>query len=219
MSDTVLSGAAGKTPRRYSSANRREAAEQTRRRMLDAARERFSADGVDGVTIERIADEAGVSPSTVYAAFKSKSGILREIMREAIFSAQYRSAAAKLEEAMDPIAMLRLTATVARTIYENEAREIGVLRGISLFSSELRALEQEFETARYELQRARVELLAQQSLLANGLSVDRARRVMWMYTSRDVYRMMVIEGGWTPDEFEAWLGDTLITALTKRSAG
>lgn len=202
-------------PRTYQSERRRQAADDTRRRILDASRSLFSREGIDCVTIEKIAERAKVAKSTVYSLFKSKSGILRELMRDAIFSARYHAAAAELENARDPIAALRLTAKVARTIYENEAREIGLLRGVSMFSPELKKLESEFETSRFELQRARVELLFEKSLLPDGMSVDAARRIMWMYTSRDVYRMMVVEGGWSSDEFEKWLANTLLCALTK----
>ena len=48
-----------------------------------------------------------------------------------------------------------------------------------------------------------------------GLALDEARRILWMYTSRDVYRMLVQEGGWTPARYEAWLSETLVAALVK----
>src|SRR6266446_1486488 len=150
-------------PRRYESALRRQGADDTRRRILEAARMLFSKEGIDRVTIEKIATRAKVAEPTVYAVFKSKAGILRELMTSAVFSARYYEATARLDEASDPIALLRLTATVARTIYENEAREIGLLRGASLFSPELRKLEREFENRRFELQRKRVELLKERS--------------------------------------------------------
>ena len=206
--------------RRYRSARRRADAERTRRRIVEAARSLFARDGIDRVTMERIARRAGVALPTVYAAFRSKAGLLREIMRGAIFGARYHAAAARLEQTSDPIALLRLTAAVARAIYENETREIGLLRGASAFSPELRRLEREFETTRFEMQRRRVELLARRSLLRPGMSVARARRLVWMYTSRDVYRMLVIEGGWPPPAFERWLADTLVTSLvTERGRG
>jgi len=203
--------------RRYDSALRQQGADDTRRRILDAARHLFSKRGVDRVTIEAIATRAKVAQPTVYAAFKSKAGLLREIMTQAIFSARYHTATARIEETSDPIMLLRLTATVARTIYENEAREIGWLRGASMFSPELRKLEREFEDARFDLQRRRIELLKEKSLLPAGMDLDDARRIMWMYTSRDVYRMMVVEGGWSPGEFETWLADTLVSALSTRA--
>src|SRR5262245_54017964 len=33
------------------------------------------------------------------------------------------------------------------------------------------------------------------------------------YTGRDVYRLLVKEGGWSADEYERWLAGTLIDAL------
>jgi AcrR family transcriptional regulator len=204
--------------RRYDSARRQQAAEDTRLRILEAARKLFSKEGIDRVTVEKIAARAKVADSTVYAVFKSKGGILREIVKAAIFSARYHAAVARLEKTSDPIALLRLSASVARTIYENEAQEIGLLRGASIFSPEMRKLEREFEDARFELQRPRVEWLNESSLLPAGISVESARRIMWMYTSREVYRMMVVEGGWSPDEYEAWLADTLVSALSIRKA-
>jgi AcrR family transcriptional regulator len=202
-------------PRRYESTRRRAGADLTRQKILAAARALFSRAGIDGVTMERIARRAGVAQPTVYAVFRSKAGILREIMRGAIFGARYRAAAARIEEAADPVAQLRLTATVARTIYESEAREIGLLRGASAFSPELKKLEREFEAMRFEMQRARIDRLARGGLLRPGLSVARARRLAWMYTSREVFRMLVVDGAWPVDEFEGWLAETLVAALVR----
>jgi hypothetical protein len=33
--------------------------------------------------------------------------------------------------------------------------------------------------------------------------------------SRDVYRMLVIEGRWTPDRYQQWLSQTLVEALLR----
>ena len=37
-----------------------------------------------------------------------------------------------------------------------------------------------------------------------------------MYTGRDVYRLLVQEGGWSADEYEEWLTETLVGALVER---
>ena len=63
------------------------------------------------------------------------------------------------------------------------------------------------------MQRRRIERLARAARLRPGLTVARARRLMWMYTSREVFRMLVVEGGWPPDEFERWLAGTLVASL------
>jgi hypothetical protein len=40
-----------------------------------------------------------------------------------------------------------------------------------------------------------------------------ARDALWTLTGRETYRMLVITRGWTPDQYEKWLGDTLIRTL------
>jgi AcrR family transcriptional regulator len=199
--------------RRYVSETRERAAERTRQRVLDAARHLFSRKGVDGVTIAQIAKRAKVSVPTVYALHRSKAGILRAIMESALFGPEFQAARARLAGVTDPVELIALSAQVARAIYESESTALGMLRGVSGFSPALRDVEREFETVRYEMQEARLRLLYAQSRAKQGLSLDKARRILWMYTSRDVYRMLVQEGGWTADEYEEWLAETLVGAL------
>ena len=199
--------------RRYVSAARDAAAGHTRRRVLDAATRLFARRGIDRVTIAQIAARAGVSVPTVYAAFKSKQGILRAIMEPAIFGPAFQAARAKLESATDPVALIALTAEVARAIYESERFALGLMRGASAFSPALRKAEQELERRRYAMQEARVRLLFREGKARPGLALEDARRILWMYTSREIYRMLVQQGGWSPDKYQAWLGETLVANL------
>src|SRR3954470_15014376 len=71
-------------PRRaYDSTRRREAAEQTRQRILAAARERFLAEGYAGTTIAAVAADAGTAAETVYANFRTKPALLEAVVRAA----------------------------------------------------------------------------------------------------------------------------------------
>jgi AcrR family transcriptional regulator len=203
--------------RRYSSDLRDQAADATKGRVLNAAKTLFVRHGVDKVTIAQIAKKADVAASTVYALYKSKEGILRGLMSAALFGARFQEAQARLEGVTDPIRLISLSAHVARAIYEGESSELGLLRGASAFSPALRKLEQEFEKVRFEMQEERIKLLFAHSKERSGLGPDEARRILWMYTSRDVYRMLVHEGGWTPDRYQQWLSDTLMNALVPRA--
>ncbi|MBG0810935.1 TetR/AcrR family transcriptional regulator [Methylosinus sp. H3A] len=205
--------------RRYASALRSRSAEATKTRILDAAKELFTNQGIDGVTIARIAETAGVAAATVYALFKSKEGILRALMRASLFGQKFQDALAKLEGVTDPVGAIALTAHVARAIYESESAELGLIRGASAFSPALRNMEQEFETTRFEMQEQRVAHLFAKAKQREGLRLDEARRILWMYTSRDIYRMLVHEGGWTPDRYQQWLSEILVRALVNDEAG
>jgi len=121
----------------------------------------------------------------------------------------------RLREVQDPIQQLRLTAGIARAIYEGESKEIGLLRGASAFSPELKELEREFEDRRFDLQLERLTALFGRGLNRTGINLQEARDVMWTLTSRETFRMLVTERRWTAERYEAWLGQTLVEALAK----
>lgn len=205
--------------RSYSSAARTEAAGETRARILASAKELFGQLGLDAVTIAEIADKSGVAGSTVYSVFKSKEGILRELMEQSLFGDRFQSARQHLAGIKDPVEAIARTSHVARAIYESESSDLGLLRNVSGFSPALRKIEEEFERTRFKMQEDRLRRLFKAGKAKRGLSPDEARRILWMYTSRDVYRMLVIEGGWTPDRYEEWLEQTLVAALVEGCEG
>jgi len=199
--------------RPYSSQLRTQGAEDTRQRILEAAGSLFGRLGIDKVTIANIGKKAGVAGSTVYAIYGSKDGILRALMERSLFGRPFQSAQELLRGENDPVKLIAVTPRVARAIYESEASNLGLLRHASGFSPALRKMEQEFERIRYEAQEERVRSLFKAGKARRGLSLEEARRILWMYTSRDVYRMLVHEAGWTPDRYESWLSATLLEAL------
>lgn len=204
-----------RTRRPYGSPVRASAAAANRAAVLKAARDLFSRHGVDAVTIAAIAARASVSASMVYAVFKSKEGILRELMRATLFGPRFRKALTLLDGIADPVERVARTAMVARAIYESESAELGGLRGLSAFSPALRQLEEEFETARYEMQHDRLKALSASGRMKPELAMEDARRIMWMYTGREVYRMLVDVGGWSADKYQQWLAATLVSALVR----
>lgn len=199
--------------RRYSSQQRTEAAEANRQNILDTARRLFVAHGISDVTIARIAAEAGVAGSTVYALFASKAGLLRGLMERSMFGARFNEARTRLSAVTDPVEAIRLSAGIARAIYDSESEELSLLRGVSTFSEELSQYERELEQTRRDMQADRIDRLFAAGQARQGLTPDDARQILWMYTSREVYRMLVRESGWSPDKYERWLSQTLAEAL------
>jgi AcrR family transcriptional regulator len=61
--------------RKYEQRLRADAAEQTRRRILDALYQRLCEAPTEPVSVERIATMAEVSRSTVYLVFGSRAGL------------------------------------------------------------------------------------------------------------------------------------------------
>jgi len=200
--------------RSYRSEARAEAAERTRRRILEAGKFLFSRKGIDATTVAQIAERAGVSEPTVYATVKSKAGLLDALMHDAIFGSRFQQAQRQLDGVQDPVRRIALSAHVARAIYEGESAELSVLMKSSAFSPALRKTQQSFETLRRTMQRERIDALFAAGRARAGLDRERAAALLWMYTSRELYQKLVRESGWTPDDYQAWLEQTLRETLT-----
>lgn len=55
--------------------------------------------------------------------------------------------------------------------------------------------------------------LVELGALAPGVTAEQARDVGWTLISPEVYRMLVLERGWTAESYERWLGQALTAAL------
>jgi AcrR family transcriptional regulator len=188
-------------------------AAETRRRIAEAAGELLAREGYGGMTIEAIADRAGVSAQTFYAIFKSKAGVLAELVDRATFGAEYEEAVRQAMSAPDPEARLRLAARVARQIHEAQSAAFDLLRGAGVVAPELAGIEKQREWLRYEREETMVASLRDAKRLRPELSYRTARDILWMLTGRDVYRMLVRERVWSPQKYEHWLADMLVRAL------
>jgi len=199
--------------RSYTSAVRRRQADDTRRRIVDATWYLLKSKGYAGMTIEAIAQRAEVSPQSVYAIFRSKTGILAELLDQSTFGADYEEAVQQVLKAGDPEARLRLAARIARQIHDAQSVTFDLLRGAGVVAPELAKLEQQRETLRYQRQEEMLILLRDAGRLRTTLDFTSARDVFWMLTGREVYRILVRERGWSPLKYQDWLADTLVQAL------
>src|SRR5829696_5923903 len=88
-----MSSEMGKVPqmakRRYEQRLRAEAAEETRRRVLDAVYERLREAPAEAVSVDRVARMAGVARSTVYVIFGSRAGLFEAFGIDLIERAGY----------------------------------------------------------------------------------------------------------------------------------
>lgn len=202
--------------RSYKSAVRDTQAAQTRARILDFARQLFESDGFEDVTIEKIAKASNVSVPTVYALFQSKRGVLRALMDEVFPLEQFRLLVEKSIEEQSPEKRLRVSANIARQIYDAERAQMNIFRGAVVLAPEFRELENEREMRRYERQVVTIKAMEEENSLLNGLSSSKARDILWAMTGRDIYRMLVLERGWSSEDYEQWLAEQLIWSLMGR---
>lgn len=199
--------------RAYNSTSRHAQAALTRNRILKSAYELFASKGYEYVTIEQLAQHAHVSAPTIYALFQSKRGVLRALMDDALPAEQHKTLVDKAMKESSPEARLRISATIARQLYDAEQAHMDIFRSASILTPEFKELEQERERRRYERLSETVKIMVKEQSLLKELSPSEAHDILWAFTGRDFYRMLVSERKWSSDDYEQWLGDMLIKAL------
>jgi AcrR family transcriptional regulator len=204
-----------KRKRGYNVSLRQEQAQMTRKRIIDAARRLLLEGTYSAVTMDEIANEAGVAYQTVYAIFGTKIR-LAEAMVDSGFS--HLAEALKLLQAArgsaDPELWLQTVAKVWRAIYEPCA---DLLR-FTLESGDpaLQAHYQQVQESRLGRLKEVVSMLERSGRLRGGLTSADALDVMWAMTSPDTYTKFVFQRRWQPDRFEEWLATALIDLLLER---
>jgi AcrR family transcriptional regulator len=201
--------------RQYRSPSRQQQAAETQVRVLGSAEALFREKGFDGTTIDSIARKAGVAAATIYAGFKSKRGIFLALLDRARFGDDYQALVAEARKVADPRKRLRMSARIARQIYVAEANLLDLVRGAAAVSPELAALVSDHEARRRETQLPLLKDLHAHGALRVELDVERAADVFWTLTSREIFRLLVVERQWPPADYETWLADTLRRELCK----
>ena len=200
-------------PRTYNSPARQRQADETRRRIVASTRKLLMKKGFAGTTIEQIARDADVSMPTVYSVFGSKEGIVAEILNAARFGVEYEMLTSRVHETKSGRERLRAVAAIARQVYESERAEIDLLRGAGVVSPELAASENEAQERRFAGQVKNAQALHASGELRADLDRRAAAEILWALTSRDFYRMLVVERGWSAKRYETWLGELMIDAV------
>jgi AcrR family transcriptional regulator len=200
--------------RAYDSTKRRAAAEATRLRIAQCARQLFARHGYGATSIEMIARHAGVSVPTFYATYGSKRAVLFALLDAADAQAEVVS----LQQSLGAAAgewqeQLRLLVSFARRFYQQSADLIEIARNASRSEADLEALWKEGEARRLKGQKPIVHAWAAGGALSERLSESDALDILWSLTGPDHYRLMVKERQWPAEKYEAWLIRSLALLL------
>lgn len=206
-------------PRRYDSPRRREQAAATRGEILEAALRLFEQRGYTATSMAAIAADAGVAPKTVYLAFQSKRGLLLALWHlllrgdEEPVPVGERRWFREVVDEPDPEHLLRLNARNSRIVKERAGALLEILRSAAPADVELDALWMRIQTEFYENQRSIVEQLQKNGALRASLEVDRGADILWTLNHPSVYGLLVGDRGWSPQQYEEWLGDAFCSQL------
>lgn len=202
-----------KEKRMYRSVARQAQAQATRSAIIQAAKTLFLLHGFEKVTLSWIAKEAAVAVPTIYAQFRSKKGVLQALLAEALPQEKFEPLVKAVENEKDPRKKLQISAKMARSIYDAE-KELAILMGQAMLSiEEIQNEVKRKEERRFVRQGAGLQQMWKEGRLKEGLSFAQAKDILWALTGRDLYRLLVVERGWSSEVYEKWLGDTLVVSL------
>ncbi|MFI5775760.1 TetR/AcrR family transcriptional regulator [Nocardia sp. NPDC051570] len=185
----------------------------TLRTILTAARRLFAERGYARTPIRLIAQEAGVVPQTIYAHFGSKAGVLTGLVDLLDEEAGMPDLVAAANESADPAALLGLLATATRRVRERCGDIVTMLASGAAVDPDIAATQAE------GLRRNRlgVEHIIDR-IRAAGIEVaPRAVDIAVALMSPGVHDSLVVEAGWSYDDYENWLTATLLRAVVETS--
>jgi AcrR family transcriptional regulator len=176
---------------------RQQQAQLTKDRIAAAARRLFAEHGYSATSIDAIAAEAGVAVRTVYAAFGAKREILSAICERWLEEARARELADQALSITDTQERLRAAAHWLRNLYEHGFDVVTILDT---------AFDEDEETRK--MLRAK---LAGRNHVMERLTADmpHIQPVYRALAAPGVYRELVVETGWTGEQFETWVTSVL----------
>ncbi len=187
--------------------------------VVDAARTLFLERGYGATTIEAISGLADVPVATVYRLFSSKHGILKSLLDQSIVGDDrdvpmvdrppVRALLAEQDPKQQLAGFVALTAGVNAAV----APLYRVLVSAAGNDADAAALLDTLTSQRQQGQRRIARALARAGALRSGLRERDAADIIHALLSPELYRLLVIDRGWTTERYQPWLTETLIQQL------
>jgi AcrR family transcriptional regulator len=204
--------------RRYVQQLRAEAAEETRRRILDAVAQHLRDAPTEPLSLDQVAKQARVARSTIYLIFGSRAGLFD----------------AFTEDLVDRTGLARLTEAVANLDARKHLRE-GIAAGYRMYTEDLVVYRVLFSmnhldpaslggaVQRMEQRRAGgmaylARRLADDSVLRDDVTVEQAIDLLWLLCSFETFDALYTDRGMSLDEAVQLITWTAEHALCRPTA-
>ncbi|MDQ6883580.1 MAG: TetR family transcriptional regulator [Candidatus Dormibacteraeota bacterium] len=164
-----------------------------------------------------IAAGAGVAVQSLYLIFGSKLDILKAALDVAIVGdfepvpLLERDWARRLAETPDGPEAVRLLIGEVKRILGRTYPIYAVVQAAA--AGEAGELLAENKRQRHEGNRLKAEELSRKPGFARGLTGDAAADMIYGLASEDLYGLLVVDRGWSPEKWERWCADILVSIL------
>jgi AcrR family transcriptional regulator len=202
------------TRRSYASPLRAKRAEETKATLLSTATELFTTKGWANTGMRDVARAAGVAVETLYSHYPSKRKLFDAVVDHAVVGDD------------EPVAVAERPAFLAMgrgrraQRIEAAASLVAAIHGrtgpFAKLIREAAATDEELaEVLRATRERQRRDVDAGLELVLGRRPTPGERDGAWAILSPEVYLLLVEESGWSLDQYERWMSDTLGRVLPR----
>ena len=190
--------------------------------VVAAARKLFLDRGYAATTIEAISDLSDVPTATVYRLFSAKLGILKALLDFSVAGDDEATPLADRAHVQaivadpDPRTQLAKFAGITRGIMSRTEPVYRILVSAAGSDPDAAALLAEQIEHRHNGQSGIALVLARAGALRPNLRQREAADIIHALMSPEVYRILVGNRGWKPEQYEHWLTGVLIDQLLPR---
>lgn len=191
--------------------HRQRQAQETKDRVVAAARALMARNGWAATTIDAIAEEAEVAPQTIYAAFGNKRALLEGMRAVMLRDSKIPQLMAQAAAEPNASRRLRLWAQLVRQQMDTSYDVISIHRQAAASDPKVAA---DYRKVLDNRARAFAEFVHDvRADLAPSVDESTATDLLWCFSNEEIYRELVQERGWSTDRYEQWLADTLVAQL------
>jgi TetR/AcrR family transcriptional regulator of autoinduction and epiphytic fitness len=201
--------------RSYVSPARQAKAEATRARIIDAATRLFLESGYARTTTAAIGRAARTSEASVFAVFGSKADLLVAVIQDHVrrdgdFPPAAQPIWRELAAQADKTTAIETMANIVRRAHDRSWRLLAVAAAAAQDDPVVaRAHRRGADSRRDDCAWFLREVIG----LTDADDADRRVDEMWTLINVENYRHLVVERGWPPERYEAWLAAMVRAAL------
>ncbi len=192
---------------------RAQQAAETQQLILRAALKLFTSKGYGATSVGDIAAEAGVAVPTVYTSVGPKPALLRRMLDWVDQQADIPALAGELRTSSDPDRVLQLQVRIARYLAERCGEILAALASAAQVDPELAGAYQSGLARHRDGARATAERLSEFGALRADIDVMKSAAVIATLTRLEVWSSLHDDFGWSFDDAEEWIGQSLARQL------
>jgi hypothetical protein len=151
-----------------------------------------------------------VAEQTVRAVFKTKANLVEHLLRLAIrgsdddLELQQRDAFQHMLASSDAPTLLARLADLADAVHQRSWDVMEIVRGAATTDPAIAELHEQRRRAWHANQKLVAKRLQELGALSGHTSLETAVDLLWLYTSPEIYGMLVVEQHWSAKRYRNW---------------